>query len=139
LAKQAHLILEEGGSKQLAESKGVVEKALSRQFPDMIFKSFTYEADHPEEVTYHLGQWVKFLARESNGSPEPQQELTEEQRTFRQEMGAFWKQAKPALKQLAEEVWYSKEDLKRRREGKPTVGNISSGSVVFDKQTKDSA
>jgi hypothetical protein len=140
MAKQALLILQEAGSKQLIESKGLVEKSLARQFPDMIFKSFSYEADHPEEVTYHLGQWVKFLAH-PNGMPEPQEELTEEQKTFRQEMGSFWQSAKPALRQLAKEIWYSKEQLKRMKEGKDAgQGRISSKSVKFEsKQTQDSA
>jgi hypothetical protein len=136
LAKQAHLILEEAGSKQLVESKGVVEKALARQFPDMIFKSFTYEADHPEEVTYHLGQVVKFLVREANGSNLEPEELTEEQRTFKQQVGEFWKTAKPELKKLAEEIWFSKDDLRRRREGKPTEGRISTGSVRIHEREK---
>lgn len=140
MAKQAHLILEEGGSKELNESKGVVEKALARQFPDMMFKSFTYEADHPEEVTYHLGRLVDFLARRNggnNGEQEQPEELTEEQLTFKQQLGEFWRTAKPALKQLAEEVWFSKEDLKKRRAGQEAKGRISSGSVKLD-QSKES-
>jgi hypothetical protein len=106
----------------------------------MIFKSFTYEADHPEEVTYHLGQVVKFLVREANGESVEPEQLTEEQLTFKQQLGQFWESAKPGLRQLAKEIWYSKEQLKRMEEGKDAgSGRISSKSVRFDQSKKDSA
>jgi hypothetical protein len=136
LAKQAHLILEEGGSKQLNESVGVVEKALSRQFPDMMFKSFTYEPDHPDEVTYHSGQWLKFMAK-ANGESQPEPELTEQQKTFKQQVGEFLKLARPVLVQLGKEVWYSKEQLRRMQEGKEAgTGRIGTGTVKFKETEK---
>ena len=105
-----------------------------------MFKSFSYDIDHPEEVTYHIGKMTQFVAR-PNGQPEQPEELTEEQRTFRQQLGEFWRVAKPELAKLAKEVWYSKEQLRKMQAGEVSKPEprIVGGSVKIGVEKKDSA
>ena len=128
--KQALLILQEASSKELEMSKAEIESTISKRFPDMIFKAFDYQFNHPEEVSYHIGRMVQFVSRQPNGGPEPEQ-LSEEQKTWREEIRAFWEMAKPELKKLGKEIWYTKKQLEEMEKGKKPESRISSSSVKF--------
>ena len=118
------MILQEGNGNELEEFKTVVWDALKKKWPERPFKIFPYQLDFPEEVTHHVGKIVRFVAKpEQNGSDETVS-MDEESLTFRQQVGEFWQQAKPHLKQLGKEIWYSKKQLAELEAGKKPEGRI---------------
>lgn len=118
------MILHEGTSDELEAVKGEIWDALKKKWPTRPFKIFPYQLDFPEDVTFHLGKMVRYVAKpEQNGSDESQS-MDEESLTFRQQVGEFWEQAKPHLKQLGKEIWYSKKQLADLEVGKKPEGRI---------------
>ena len=119
MPKRLLLVAEEGPVKQLDESQDSVNYILKNRFPDLVFKVMSYDPDYPEDVTYHLGQTVKFVSNskfmpngESHGFDEP----SEEAKGIRAMMDKLWQGSKPALKDFAKEIWYSKEDYRKLKE-----------------------
>lgn len=97
-----------------------------------------YSVDNPEEVSYTLGKFVKFIVGNIRQDLDSDDESLEEpdseaELTFRQQISRFVSEAKPVLVQVAKEIWYSKQQLKDMQEGKKVTGRISTGSVKFDK------
>ena len=119
MPKRLLLVAEEGPVKQLDESQEAVNYILKNRFQDLVFKVMSYDPDYPEDVTYHVGQTMKFISNSRfvpNGDPRPLEEVTEEDKGIRNMMSKLWEGSKPGLKEFAREIWMNKEDYRKWKE-----------------------
>jgi hypothetical protein len=103
---------------QLEKAEEAVNYVLKNRFPDMIFKVFSYAPDYPEELTYYVGQTMKFITNSRfvpNGSNQ-MEEQSEEEKGWRAATARFWTASKPHLKEFVKEIYYSKQQLAEIRE-----------------------
>jgi hypothetical protein len=108
----------EGPVSQLEKAEEAVNYVLKNRFPDMIFKVFSYAPDYPEELTYYVGQTMKFITNSRfvpNGGPQ-MEEQSEDEKGWRAATARFWSASKPHLKEFAKEIYYSKTRLVEIRE-----------------------
>jgi hypothetical protein len=146
MPKRLLLVAEEGTALELDKSLEAVNYVLKNRYPTLIFKTFAYDPDYPEELTYHLGQTMKFMSNGRfipNGSPNRDEELpTEEEKGIRAMMGQFWKASKPTLREFGKEVWYSKQQLKeiraKEQAEKQRILDQSNGPVEETKKVESS-
>lgn len=119
MPKRLLLVAEEGPVKQLDESQEAVNFILKNRFQDLIFKVMSYDPDYPEDVTYHVGQTMKFISNSRfvpNGDSHGIDEPSEEEKGIRSMMSKLWEGSKPALKEFAREVWMNKKDFQQWKE-----------------------
>lgn len=108
----------EGPVSQLDKAEESVNYILKNRFPDLIFKVFGYDPDYPEEVTYHLGQTMKFMSNGRfvpNGSAQIE-EQSEEEKGWRTAASKFWSASKGPLREFGKEIWMNKQEFQKWKE-----------------------